>query len=77
MGFVMEAVTPVSNNAITLIILHISLSECGFFSKKLGLVASISRGLRAVIDIIWISSSLEIAKQFPVKLSLLHQMAIL
>jgi hypothetical protein len=33
-----------------------------FFQKKFGLVASISRGLRAVIDIIWISSSLEIAK---------------
>jgi hypothetical protein len=28
-----------------------------FFQKKFDLVASISRGLRAVIDIIWISSS--------------------
>jgi len=45
------------------------------FSKKIDMVASMSRGLRAVIDIIWTSSSLEIAKTVPVKLSLLHQMA--
>jgi len=32
------------------------------FSKKIGMVASLSRGLRAVIDIIRTSSSLEIAK---------------
>jgi len=32
------------------------------FSKKIGLVASMSRGLRAVIDIIWTSFSFEIGK---------------